>query len=227
VLLPAVLNVNPVFVSEIGSFNVVAIYPFLIVGTAEVLARLAGLPVQASNPRGAHRSRSDRPSGRLSVRPLRVPVRLRPLRVPVVAGVTIVMVVVLAFLGVSKDRQLPDQWEFVNVPASQSLSHVLNATPRNAEVIASQGVVGRFGGRQYVYAVMLNAQWFPVQTGEVEFVLTPSQGIETASVSALQADVTYVETRLHASLVADDNGVYAFLWRPSARTRYVILPGTV
>jgi hypothetical protein len=217
VLLPAVLNVNPVFVSVIGSFNVVAIYPFLIVGTAEVLARLAGVnmrPAIASSP-----------AITAPDLPIEAETGFRRYRVAVVVSTTIVLTLVLAFFDIASDRQLPAQWELVSVPASQTLSQVLSVTPGDAEVIAAAGVVGRFGGRRSVYAVMVNPQLFPIRARDVEFVLTPSQGIESVSVSGLQADVNYVQNRLHASLLADHNGVYAFSWHPSATTRYVILPG--
>ncbi len=229
VLVPAALDDNPVFVSQIGSFNVVAVYAFVAVGTAAVLSRVAvapPVPASGEDPAAGAGAPAHQHQGR-GVRTAWTPTRtFANLRFATAMSVAVALLVTLAFFDGTKDSKLPSQWELVSGPASATLSQVLAATPADAEVIAAQGVVGRFGARRSVYAVLATPQAFPVQARNVVFVLTPAQGIETVSEAALQADIAYVQMQLHATPLASADGVYAFSWHPPARTRSVVLSGT-
>jgi len=76
--------------------------------------------------------------------------------------------------------QIPSQWIRVSPAAASTLDQVSNMIPANAEVVASQGVIGRFADRHWLYA--LGAGKVLLQTSVVYFVITPNQGIEQTTV---------------------------------------------
>jgi len=117
----------------------------------------------------------------------------------------------------------PDQWLRVSAPAAATLARIQALVPASAEVIASQGVMGPFSGRAYIYPLFGTGS-LPVH-GETWFVITPMQGIETLNTGSAMGLVAELAGSLHATLVVHANGVWAFRWRPPAGTRSVTIPG--
>lgn len=112
--------------------------------------------------------------------------------------------------------------------AARVLAEVLAGTPPSAEVIASNGFVGRFADREWVYPFWLPTSVpgsVPVKTRTVEFVLSGSQGIETSPPGTTAAAVAKIQTRLHADLLLHSAGVWVFLWHPAPGVHQVTLPG--
>jgi hypothetical protein len=104
-----------------------------------------------------------------------------------------------------------DQWLRVPAPTAATLAAVAARIPASAAVFASQGVVGRFAGRADVRPLNGN---LPIRPGQDWFILTPWAGIETQTTAGAMAFAGWLANSLHATLVTDANGVWAFRWRP-------------
>ena len=114
------------------------------------------------------------------------------------------------------------QYASVSANAIASLSHALTTIPSSDEVIASQGVVGRFALRQWIYPIFVDPpSTFPIHTKVVWFVVVPNQGIETESTLGAESEMDQIATDLHARLVSDSNGVFVFRWTPPSRQESV------
>lgn len=116
---------------------------------------------------------------------------------------------------------VPGTFLRVDAATAAELAMVRHQIPAGAEVIASQGVMGRFAGRRWVYPFLdsfSDGQTVPVPAATVVFVFTPEAGIETATPSQTGAAVTMVRQRLHARVLARRAGVEALVWhRPATR----------
>src|ERR1022692_1773888 len=120
-------------------------------------------------------------------------------------------------------KQLPI-YIFSPIATVAGLSRVAARIPDSAEVISSQGVIGRFAGRLDVRA-MLGSGWQPIDSRDVWFVISPYQGIQTQSSGSAMALVAYLAGPLHATMVADSNGVWAFRWHPPKGVHRLLIPG--
>ncbi len=111
--------------------------------------------------------------------------------------------------------------------AAKVLDGVLARTPTGAEVIASNGFVGRFADRPWIYALEapVGGATVPVRSHTVEFVLSFSQGLETTPKATTQAAIDEVEHRLHARRIVSAAGIEVFVWHPPAGVRRLTLPG--
>jgi hypothetical protein len=117
---------------------------------------------------------------------------------------------------------------FLKVPApvASTLGFVEHRIPPAAEVVVSQGVVGRFGGHRWVYPFIdsfVDGQTVPVNAPTVAFVFTDT-GLEAASAAQTAAAVGMVRARLHARTLVQANGVDAFVWNPPAGVASVSFP---
>jgi len=119
--------------------------------------------------------------------------------------------------------RIPGQWLRVPAPAAAALTGVEARIPASAEVIVSQGVIGRFSDRTRIYG-LLGPIAIPVR-GLTWVVITPTAGIEAASVATSMALIGELAGPLHATLVTHGNGVWAFRWTPPASTRQIVPPG--
>ncbi|HYA45440.1 MAG TPA: DUF2079 domain-containing protein, partial [Acidimicrobiales bacterium] len=75
-------------------------------------------------------------------------------------------------------RSIPPYLERVNSGAAEKLATAQQRIPRGAEVVASQGVVGRFstGRAAYPYWAVGVPERYPVSSSKVVFILAPVQG---------------------------------------------------
>ncbi len=114
-----------------------------------------------------------------------------------------------------------------SAPAAAVLSRALAATPPDAEVIASNGFIGRFAARPSVYALEapVGGGTVPVTASVVEFVLSYRQGLETTPLANTRAAIDQIEHRLGARQVIDSAGIHVLVWHPPAGVRRVTLPG--
>ncbi|HMD46713.1 MAG TPA: DUF2079 domain-containing protein [Acidimicrobiales bacterium] len=93
------------------------------------------------------------------------------------------------------------------------------------EVVASQGVVGRFAERRADYAFVAGPLEVPVSGRHVWFVLLTASGIESAPVDQTLAAVAELAGPLHATEVAATDGVFAFRWDRPASVHRLRFPG--
>jgi hypothetical protein len=123
--------------------------------------------------------------------------------------------------------QVPTQWQRVDSPTAAALDRAQRLIPDDAEVLASQGVVGRFADRSWVYALPgTAADVRPVRTRDVYFVVVPYQGIETVPVDRTLGLIGRLAGPMHASLLQHGDGVWVFRWIPPPGTRQVALNAT-
>jgi hypothetical protein len=121
------------------------------------------------------------------------------------------------------DPQTPGQWLRVPVSTAQTLATLRDRIPATAEVVASQGVVGGFADREYVYPLFSSGD-VPVKTSTVWFVITPYAGIEVESVASALQFIAELAGTLRATLITHANGVWVFRWTPPADVRRVVVP---
>jgi hypothetical protein len=119
--------------------------------------------------------------------------------------------------------RIPGQWLRVSGSEAATLASVQARIPASAEVVASQGVVGRFSGRTYAYG-LLGPQGIPVRRS-TWFVIAPMAGIETFAPATSLALIGELAGPLHATLVAHANGVWAFHLTPPPGVTMVQIPG--
>jgi Predicted membrane protein (DUF2079) len=113
--------------------------------------------------------------------------------------------------------QTPTEWLRTSPAASSALNEAARLIPPDAEVVASQGVMGRLCGRQWCYEIAGNgSSRFPLNTDDTYFVILPYQGIEISSVQIQLAMIQQLAGPLHAQLLVTRDGVWLFrLPRPS------------
>ena len=118
-------------------------------------------------------------------------------------------------------------WDSVSAATGQTLAKARALMSPSDEVVVSQGVVGTFALRRYVYPLTANPPLrLPVKSRTVWFVLAPTSGIESQSPVAAQSEVTQLVQRIGAAMILDENGVYVLRWRPPTRYRSVELRAT-
>ena len=118
----------------------------------------------------------------------------------------------------------PSTWMRVAPAAGARLVALSNAIPARAEVIASQGVLGRFASRRFVYGILSRSAAFPLHGRSVWFVFAPAQGIEIP-VQETFAMMEQVATLPGVRLEASGEGVWAFEWNPPTSRRSLHLSG--
>jgi hypothetical protein len=200
ILGPAALNVNRAFLTPTIAFQTLTVIPIVLVGSVMVLLRIGGRrPGAAVDTRGRRRA-----AGALVL----------------AAGlVALALVQNLPLYGT-----LRTDWWRVDAPTAASLRSVAPTVPAGAEVIVSQGVIGRFAERRYVYPLVAAPQQFSVHASRVVFVIVPDQGIESIPPQLSDADIAWVTGRLHARIVVAHNGVTVLSWRPPPSTTSFALP---
>jgi hypothetical protein len=142
------------------------------------------------------------------------------------ALVGLAMVVQAGVVSAQWTHRAPDAFLLVPAATADQLGSVEHRIPSSAEVVVSQGVIGRFGGHQWVYPYLdafVDGQTVPVQAKTVAFVFT-DVGLESASVAGTAAAEALVGQHLHATLLASGSGVVAYLWHPPAGTTSLTLP---
>lgn len=117
---------------------------------------------------------------------------------------------------------LPGTWLRVSPPAAAALARAQQEIPADAEVIAWQGVVGRFSDRPLTYALFQPAE-FPVKSPDVYVVAAPYQGIETASVQQSLAIMATMAADPQAHLLFESAGIWVWRLTPPAGLRQVSL----
>ena len=155
-LVPAGLAMSPSFSSVNDSFQTLAVVPFVLVGDVMVLLWLGARLGRAST--GA-------PGAEVT------PARRRSGRTAIVWG----LACLLALTAVVQDARLlvhlRQTWWTVSPSGAAALLTGLDQASPSMEVIASNGVIGRFSQRRYVYPLQLSPQTVPVKASKVLLVI--------------------------------------------------------
>jgi hypothetical protein len=120
--------------------------------------------------------------------------------------------------------QLPAQWLRTSASQAATLASVQARIPASAEVVASQGVLGRLAQRAYAYALFSVGDKIPLRP-DTWFVITPTSGIETLAPATSLALIGELAGPLHARLVTHADGVWAFQLTPPPGITAVTVPG--
>jgi len=120
--------------------------------------------------------------------------------------------------------QTVGEWLRVSSSEAATLASVQAGIPASAEVVASQGVLGRFSGRVHVYGLTYPGTVIPLH-GDTWFVVTSTTGIETLNPASSMAMVSELAGPLHATLLTHANGVWAFRLTPPPGIHQVTVPG--
>jgi hypothetical protein len=218
ILGPAALNVNRAFLTPTIAFQTLTVVPVVVVGSVMVLLHIGGHRPGAVDPIDSA------PSARVGSRAgaaLDTGGRRR-------AAAALVLAVGLVALALVQNLPLYGTlrtgWWRVDAPTAATLRSVVPTVPAGAEVIVSQGVIGRFADRRYVYPLVAAPQQFPVHASQVVFVIVPDQGIEPIPPKLSDADITSAAHRLHARIMVAHNGVTVLSWRPPPSTSSFALP---
>jgi Predicted membrane protein (DUF2079) len=144
------------------------------------------------------------------------------LRITTLALSCVVVAQALAWAAVW-GPQVSVRWLRVPAATAATLAATQALIPPGAEVIASQGVSGRFAGRALSFPIMSPGQ-LPVH-GQTWFVIAPTTGIETEAPASAMALIGELAGPLGATLVTAANGVWTFRWNPPAGTTTITIPG--
>jgi len=202
ILVPAAANVNRVFLSPTIAFQTLGAIPFVFVGTVLILVRLG-----TGRGRKGHHAPG---------------VRGRP-------AVAVVLAAALATVALVQNVPLygtiVSDWWKVDAPTAAVLRRTLPLVPADAEVIASQGVIGRFAGRTEVYPFLVSPQQFPIRAAEVVFVIVPTQGNESVPPTAAEIAIKSLEGLPGVHVLARSNSVSVLAWHPPKGVSTIVLPG--
>lgn len=114
-------------------------------------------------------------------------------------------------------------WLRVSPVQSEAISHIEAMIPESAGVVASQGIVGDFAGREYVGAFNKAPTRLPVVAPYTWFVVAPYAGIETATVGESTQLITTLARDPRAKLeYVNDSDVWAFRVRVPRHGRHYL-----
>lgn len=112
----------------------------------------------------------------------------------------------------------------VSPSAAEALAAARAMVPPGAEVIAWQGVIGRFSDRGQLYPV-LTPGTYPVSGRPVYVLAAPYAGIEVASVQQSLLALARLAGPLHAHLLLSRAGVWLWSWDPPPGATKLALSG--
>jgi uncharacterized membrane protein len=143
----------------------------------------------------------------------------------VVALAILVQVVAIAAIWIPRAST---QFAVVDGSTAAALSELQSKIPNGAEVVVSQGVIGRFADRRLVFPfldVNNGGQVVPVYgRGPVVVVLTDA-GVEFATTAGTSSAVAYLRS-IGAQEITSKNGVHAFLLHPATGMTHLMFPAT-
>ncbi len=143
----------------------------------------------------------------------------------VAAGLTALVLVQALYWTVVYGPRTKEQWLQVPAATASTLSSIEARIPASDEVIASQGVVGRFSSRTDVQA-FFGPGPDPVRLsgGPTWFIVVPDEGIETATRKEGKKLVHELGGKMDATLVIHAHGVWAYRWQPPRGQHIITLP---
>ncbi|MCU1492822.1 MAG: hypothetical protein JWO62_586, partial [Acidimicrobiaceae bacterium] len=125
-------------------------------------------------------------------------------------------------LANQRDPSIAPSWLTVPPGSAAVLQRIYEGVPASWEVVASQGIVGRFGQRRYVYAFGKAGAPIPLETAKVMFVIAPIVGIETVPEPDALVAETALESTYHGTVVIHRDGVLGIVVDRSAVPGHVV-----
>ena len=143
-----------------------------------------------------------------------------------VFGVGACTVALAAYVGVLYFGNIPSYVERVSPAAVRQLTQAQRQITPGGEVVASQGVVGRFSADRVAFDYWASGtpERYPVTGPRIVFVLAPVQGTAEGVPHETRSAISYVREDLHATLLEQGSGIWVFAWTPKPGTRSVVLP---
>lgn len=121
--------------------------------------------------------------------------------------------------------RLPHQWVRISASQAQILRHLKNDIPSDAEVVASNGFIGTFADRQWVYALWaIPNHTLPIHSRQIYFILSPFVGTDVLSPAISASVIAFVRALPHVQMIAHQDLVWAFVWHPSSTQKTLVLP---
>jgi len=135
-------------------------------------------------------------------------------------------VALAAVFGAFYIGHIPSYVERVSAGAAHQLAEAQRQVPPGGEVVASQGVVGRFSADRvaFDYWAYGRPETYPVSGERVVFVLAPLQGTDEGLAEETRSAISYVREDLRATLLEQGSGIWVFAWAPKVGTGSVTLP---
>jgi hypothetical protein len=125
-------------------------------------------------------------------------------------AVGIVALVNSLSLAFTTDPGLPASWLSVVTPSAQvALVHAESKIPTSWAVIASQGVVGRFGTHTSVFSYLVPCETLPLAQKNTAVIIAPGQGIESVPIASAVSAVDQLK-QAHDPLLVHDGGIWVF-----------------
>jgi hypothetical protein len=107
------------------------------------------------------------------------------------------------------DPGLPASWLLIKPSAQVELANTLSKIPTSWAVLASQGVVGRFGARTSVVSYLVPCQKVPLLQRNTAVILAPEQGLESVPVASALSAVEQLK-RARYPLLVNGDGIWVF-----------------
>ena len=140
----------------------------------------------------------------------------------IVRGTVVLWATMLSLMAAVELPAIPTYWVADTPAAAAELAHLHATIAPTAEVIASQGVAGRFADRADIGTFWYRNASFPITAHTVVFIITATQGVGEASPSATSDAVRTIE-HLGARPILARDGIDAFIWHP-VHQRRIVLP---
>jgi hypothetical protein len=151
--------------------------------------------------------------------------RLRPrIRRAVLAAGTLALAQAIAWAIVWLPN-LPTTTFLVNNASATTLNNALRMIPNGDEVIAEEGIAGRFFDRNYALLCDTIPAKFSIYTRQVYFVFGPTLGSERP-VDYFYSAIDEIASLPGSHLMIDKNGLWVFEWNVPHGVRSMTLPSS-
>jgi hypothetical protein len=144
---------------------------------------------------------------------------------PALAGAIVIAIALMT--GVGSSTAIVRGAMSTGATAGQAavLRSVLQQTPEDAEVVSSVRVVGRFGGRKWVFVLLPSTTAVPINTRDLVVVVAVTSGIEATSTERAAVIDSIFRKHFHAQVLADSHGIHAFRLLVPRRLSQIDLTG--
>jgi hypothetical protein len=116
------------------------------------------------------------------------------------------------------------RWLHTSSIAASTLRSLEPRIRPSDEVVVSQGAIGAFANRQWLYPVTSGT--IPVHAHRVWIIVTPRVGIEVLTPAQSYADIRRFAELPGSRLVLGEHGVWAYEWNPPGGTKTIPVPRT-
>jgi len=205
-LIPAALNANSMFISPLIAFQTLVTVPLIFVGSLMVILFIGTNKFSVKGAHGRERT------------------WVRAVSASLAWAIGVGVLCLSLVQNVTVASQIRQDWWRVDPAAASVLRTVEPSIPTGAEVVSSNGVIGRIAGRVWLFPDVASPQAFPVEARSVVFVFAISQGIESVSPGNAISAAEYVKSQLHGVTLVHGSGIWVLEWHPPRGIHTVVLP---